>query len=61
MIVNSVKMSPKKSSDEPNTIDKWLLGIRKEVLVLPCQISARKTINHLKEDNGYLQNITGEK
>lgn len=36
MVLNSVQMSPKKVSDESNTIDKWLLGIRKEVLVLLC-------------------------
>lgn len=37
MTENSVTISPKKASDESNAIYKWLLGIRKEVLVLVCQ------------------------
>lgn len=37
MIENSVIISPKKAADESNAIYKWLLGIRKEILVLVCQ------------------------
>lgn len=59
MIENSVTISPKKASDESNTIDKWLLGIRKEVLVLICQSICQE--DNLKEDDTYLQNIIGVK
>lgn len=37
MILNSIKISPKKASDESNATNKWLLGVRKEELVLLCQ------------------------
>lgn len=42
MILNSIEISPKKVSGESNIIDKWLLGVRKEELVLLCQHICQK-------------------
>lgn len=36
MILNSIKIFLKKVFDEFNVINKWLLGVRKEELVLLC-------------------------